>query len=76
MHISAGLSNSAYQFGARDGQLKKRSSSKQMISILEKKTTENKSHQLQQEIKKRDITLCWYIHALSSAFKQKATELA
>jgi hypothetical protein len=41
MHISAGLSNSAYQFSAKDGQLKKRSSSKQMISILEKKTREN-----------------------------------
>jgi hypothetical protein len=37
MHFSAGLSNSAYQFGAKDGQLKKRSSSKQMKSILEKK---------------------------------------
>jgi hypothetical protein len=47
-----------------------------MISILEKKATENKSHRLQQEIKKRDITLCWYIHALSSAFKDFATELA
>lgn len=41
MHISAGFSNSAYQFGAKDGQLKKRSSSKQMISISEKKTREN-----------------------------------